>query len=51
MMAGGSLVGVGTALYYDGDDFWNRTTNEMCEWLEKEGINDVSEIIGLFHKQ
>lgn len=51
MMAGGTLVGVGTAIYYDGDDFWHKATDEMREWLDKEGIKNLSEIIGLFHKK
>ncbi|MCF7918162.1 dihydroorotate dehydrogenase [Candidatus Gracilibacteria bacterium] len=51
MMAGGTLVGVGTAIYYDGDDFWNKATSEMSEWLKKEKIKNISEIIGLFHKK
>lgn len=51
MMAGGTLVGVGTAVYYDGDDFWHKATDEISEWLKKEGIKNLSEIIGLFHKK
>lgn len=50
MMAGGTLVGVGTAIYYHGDEFWDKTTDEMSVWLAKEGIDDISDIVGLFHK-
>ncbi len=50
MMAGGTLVGVGTAIYYHGDDFWKKATQEMSDWLTKEGIDDVSDIVGLFHR-
>lgn len=50
MMAGGSLVGVGTAIYYEGDEFWKKATQEMQDWLKKEGIKNISEIIGIFHK-
>ncbi len=50
MMAGGTLVGVGTAIYYHGDDFWEKATKEMADWLTKEGITDISEIVGLFHQ-
>jgi dihydroorotate dehydrogenase (NAD+) catalytic subunit len=51
MMAGGTLVGVGTAVYYDGDDFWKKATDEMNQWLDGEGIKNVEEIIGLFHRK
>ena len=50
MMAGGTLVGVGTAIYYHGDEFWKKATEEMSEWLDKEGIKNISEVIGLFHR-
>ena len=51
MMAGGTLVGVGTAIYYEGDEFWKKATNEMNVWLNAEGIKNIEEIIGLFHKK
>lgn len=51
MMAGGTLVGVGTAIYYHGDGFWKKATDEMNEWLEKKGIQNIEEIIGIFHKK
>ncbi len=51
MMAGGRLCGVGTAIYYHGDEFWKNATNEMNEWLDKNKFKKVTEIIGLFHKK
>lgn len=51
MMAGGTLVGVGTAIYYHGDATWKKFTKEMTEWLEKSEFNDLSEVIGVFHKR
>lgn len=50
MMAGGTLVGVGTAIYYEGDEFWEKATIEMKDWLEKEGVENVGDIIGAFHR-
>ena len=50
MMAGGTLVGVGTAIYYHGDDFWKQATDEMSAWLDQEGVQNIEDIIGLFHK-
>lgn len=51
MMAGGTLVGVGTAVYYHGDDTWKKFTNEMSDWLEQSEFDNLSDIIGLFHKK
>ncbi len=51
MMAGGTLCGVGSAVYYHGDAFWKNATSEMSEWLDKNGFKNVSEVIGLFHKK
>ena len=50
MMAGGTLCGVGTAVYYKGDEFWKETTTEMQQWLEQNKIKNLQEIIGIFHK-
>ncbi len=50
MMAGGSLVGVGTAIYYHGDEFWKKSTTEMNTWLNENNIKNIEDIIGAFHK-
>jgi dihydroorotate dehydrogenase (NAD+) catalytic subunit len=46
MMAGATLVGIGTAVYYRGADVFRKVTAEMNEWLDSEGIKDLKEIIG-----
>lgn len=51
MMAGGTLVGVGTAIYYHGDAMWKKFTDEMSEWLEQSEFESLSDVIGVFHKQ
>ena len=51
MMAGGTLVGVGTAIYYHGDATWKKFTDEMQAWLEQSEFDSLSDIIGLFHKK
>ena len=51
MMAGGTLCGIGTAIYYDGDEFWNKANKEISTWLEQEKIKNISEIIGIFHQK
>lgn len=51
MMAGGTLCGVGTAVYYSGDETWENITTEMNTWLDEQGIKDITEIIGAFHRE
>lgn len=50
MMAGGTLCGVGTAIYYRSDNFWNEAKKEMSDWLDAQGIENLEDIIGAFHK-
>jgi len=45
------LCGVGTAIYYHGDTFWNNATKEMSEWLDKNKFKKVTDIVGLFHRK
>lgn len=46
MMAGASLVGIGTGVYYRGPEVFQKVADEMEEWCRKEGIKNISEIIG-----
>lgn len=46
MMAGATLVGIGSAVYYRGADVFRNVTKEMNEWLDKNGVKDLKEIIG-----
>lgn len=50
MMAGARLVGVGTAVYYHGAEVFKKITDEMQEWLKKNGVRKLEEIIGRAHK-
>ncbi|MFW6014218.1 MAG: dihydroorotate dehydrogenase [Candidatus Nanoarchaeia archaeon] len=49
MMAGATLVGVGSAVYYEGEDVFEKITKGMNEFLQKEGYDNISEIIGATH--
>lgn len=49
MMAGATLVGVGTAVYYRGVDVFALIANEMKEWGAAHGISKVEELIGRAH--
>lgn len=46
MMAGGRLVGVGSAVYYRGVDVFQKICDEMEEWCDKNGVTNLEEIIG-----
>lgn len=47
MMAGGRLLGVGSAVHYRGVDVFSKITEEMTEWCQKEGVKNIEEIIGV----
>lgn len=49
MMAGASLVGVGSAVYYRGEEVFGKIVNEMDEWCNKEGVKNVNELIGVLN--
>lgn len=46
MMAGATLVGVGTAVYYRDIGVFGKIVDEMEEWCKKNGVKDLKEIIG-----
>jgi len=50
MMAGATLVGIGSALYYRGEDAFKIILDEMVEWCEKNKVKSFKEIIGKTHK-
>ncbi len=46
MMAGAGLVGMGTMVYYRGAEGFGEVAREMEEWCDKNGVKNISEIIG-----
>jgi len=46
MMAGASLVGIGTMVYYRGVEGFGEVVREMEEWCDANGVKDLKEIIG-----
>ena len=50
MMAGATLVGVGTAVYYRGQDALGKIVKEMEEWCEENGVEKLSDLIGKVHE-
>ena len=50
LMAGGSLLGIGSAIaYYDMKAF-DLITNKIREFMEEEGFMDISDLVGLAHE-
>ncbi len=49
MMAGAKLVGIGTATYTKGMKIYSQLQKELSDFMEKNNINNVSELIGLAH--
>lgn len=50
MMAGATLVGIGSALYYRGEDAFKIILDEMVEWCEKNKVKSFHEMVGKTHK-
>lgn len=47
MMAGATLVGMGSMVYYRGVEGFGEVVKEMNDWCDKNGVKDLSEIIGV----
>lgn len=50
MMAGATLVGVGTATYLKGMKIYAQLKQELSEYLKKENITNLKELVGIAHK-
>ena len=51
MLAGASLVGIGTAVYERGVDIFQKVCDEMQLWCTNEGIDTISDMVGGMHKE
>jgi len=49
MMAGATLIGIGSGVYYRGIDIFNKVANEIAEWLKNNGYSDSADIVGIAH--
>jgi len=49
VMAGATLAGVGTAVYYRGMDAFRLIARETVEWMKKNKIARLSDIMGVAH--
>ncbi|MFH1127144.1 MAG: dihydroorotate dehydrogenase [archaeon] len=50
MMAGASLVGIGSAVYYDGIEVFNKIAKDMESRMKKNGYTSVKELTGAAHE-
>lgn len=50
VMAGATLVGVGSAIYYRGQHAISEIRSEFDQWLRQHGIQDLAEIRGTAHR-
>ncbi len=50
IMAGATAVGIGTGVYYRGIDVFKKICNEMEDWMKKNKIKSLGEIMGAGHK-
>lgn len=49
MLAGASLVGIGTAVYYDGVEIFNKLESGLNKWLDDHNIKNIGDLIGKAH--
>jgi dihydroorotate dehydrogenase (NAD+) catalytic subunit len=49
IMAGATLLGVGSAVYYRGDDVFRKITDEMEAIMKEEGIRNLKQVRGCVH--
>lgn len=50
MMAGATLVGVGSAVWLGGSEIFAKMVEEMNEWCDANGIKKLSSLIGKAHE-
>ena len=51
IMAGATLLGVGSAIYYRGQNVFKKISTEMETLMEQQGIRSLNEIRGCAHKK
>jgi len=48
-MAGASVIGIGTSVYYRGKGVFQKVADEMKEWLDAHGYKNMNDIVGAAH--
>jgi dihydroorotate dehydrogenase (NAD+) catalytic subunit len=50
IMAGATVVGIGSAVYYRGATAIQSILAELCEWLDAHGVEDINTLRGRAHR-
>src|SRR3989338_3942178 len=50
ILAGATLVGVGTATYFKGMGIYDQLKKDLSKYMEIEKINNLSKLVGVAHK-
>ena len=50
MLAGATLIGIGSAVARHGAEVFAKVSNEMQQWCEEEGVEEISELVGGMHR-
>jgi dihydroorotate dehydrogenase (NAD+) catalytic subunit len=51
MLAGATLIGIGSAVARYGAEVFAKVSNEMQQWCTDEGIDDIGSLVGGMHKE
>lgn len=51
LMAGATVVGVGSAIYYRGGEAISQILDEMTHWLQAHEIDDIRQVCNLAHRE
>jgi dihydroorotate dehydrogenase (NAD+) catalytic subunit len=49
IMAGASAIGIGTAVYYEGINVFKKISDEIVEFMKKEGYKSIAQMVGIAH--
>jgi dihydroorotate dehydrogenase (NAD+) catalytic subunit len=49
VMAGATAIQIGSAVWMEGMDVFNRTCREMMQFMEENGFESVREMVGVAH--
>lgn len=49
ILAGASLVGIGSGVYYRGIEIFQKVVREIEEFMKQEGVEDLGELVGKAH--
>ena len=51
LMAGGSLLGIGSAIVYHDMKAFDMITDKIRDFMKQESMTDISELVGIAHEE